>query len=107
MANFIPNECIFYHIYPLGFVGAPKENQGTSTALTRINKITEHIAHMKSLGVNALYLGPVFESKYHGYDTKDYRLIDSRLGSNEDFESFCKKLDENGIDLILDGVFNH
>lgn len=55
MSRFIPNECIFYHIYPLGFTGAPK-NEGESTKAQRIKKITDHIPHMKSLGVNALYL---------------------------------------------------
>lgn len=107
MASFIPNECIFYHIYPFGFVGAPRKNEGDSKASARIYKISEHIPHMKSLGINALYLGPVFESVYHGYDTKDYRKLDSRLGTNEDFKAFCKELEANDIDLILDGVFNH
>lgn len=107
MASFIPNECIFYHIYPFGFVGAPQKNEGDKTASARIYKISEHIPHMKSLGINALYLGPVFESVYHGYDTKDYRKLDSRLGTNEDFKAFCKELEANDIDLILDGVFNH
>ena len=107
MSAFIPNECIFYHIYPLGFTDAPKKNEGKVTSAPRINKISEHIPHMLKLGINALYLGPVFESVYHGYDTADYRKLDTRLGTNEDFEEFCKKLEENGIDLILDGVFNH
>lgn len=107
MTTFIPNESVFYHIYPLGFAGAPKKNQGEKTADKRINKIKAHIPHMKRLGINALYLGPVFESVYHGYDTKDYRMLDTRLGTNEDFEDFCKELEANEIDLILDGVFNH
>lgn len=107
MKTYIPNESIYYHIYPFGFVGAPVKNEGDKTAGQRIYKIAEHIPHMKSLGINALYLGPVFESKYHGYDTKDYRTLDTRLGSNEDFEKVCKELSDNDIDLILDGVFNH
>lgn len=107
MKTYIANESIYYHIYPIGFTGAPFKNEGEKTAAKRIYKISEHIPHMKKLGINALYLGPVFESKYHGYDTTDYRNLDSRLGTNEDFEKVCKELEENDIDLILDGVFNH
>lgn len=107
MKTYIANESIYYHIYPLGFTGAPAKNEGEKTASDRIYKISEHIPHMKSLGINALYLGPVFESVYHGYDTADYRKLDTRLGNNEDFEKVCKELEANDIDLILDGVFNH
>ncbi len=74
---------IFYQIYPLGFCGAPAENDGTQ--VTRIGKITGWIPHMRDMGVNALYLCPVFESDAHGYDTRDYKSVDCRLGSNEDF----------------------
>ncbi len=106
MRNFIPNDCIFYQIYPLGFCDAPKKNTGEPT-VNRIDKIRRWIPHMKNLGVNALYLGPVFESGFHGYDTHDFRMVDSRLGTNEDFISVCNALSEAGISLILDGVFNH
>ncbi len=106
MNNFIPNECIFYHIYPLGFCGAPQKNTGEAP-INRLDKIERWIPHMKSLGINALYLGPVFDSGFHGYDTHDFTKIDPRLGTNEDFKSLCKALDETGIHLILDGVFNH
>ena len=56
------NEAIFYHIYPLGFCGAPKYNEGEKTAGARIEKVLEWIPHLKNLGVNAIYFGPVFES---------------------------------------------
>lgn len=62
---------------------------------------------MKSLGINALYLGPVFDSGCHGYDTHDFNKIDPRLGTNEDFRNFAKALKDADIHLILDGVFNH
>ncbi len=107
MKSYIANESIYYHIYPFGFVGAPDINEGEKTAGNRIYKIAEHIPHMKRLGINALYLGPIFESKWHGYDTSDYRLVDSRLGTNSDFEKLCRELEAADIDLILDGVFNH
>ena len=57
--------------------------------------------------VNALYLGPIFASSTHGYDTKDYKKIDRRLGTNEDFKEVCDELHKNNIKIILDGVFNH
>ena len=62
---------------------------------------------MKKLGVNAIYFSPVFESDTHGYNTRDYKKIDVRLGTNEDFKEVCRKLHENGIRVVLDGVFNH
>lgn len=62
---------------------------------------------MKKLGINAVYFSPVFESDTHGYNTRDYRKIDGRLGTNEDFKKVCEKLHENGIRIVLDGVFNH
>ncbi len=103
---FSVEEGIFYHIYPLGFCGAPEKNQGEAPK-NRLEKIEKWIPHMKSLGINCLYLGPVFQSGCHGYDTHDYREVDSRLGTNEDFKALCKKLRENEIHIVLDGVFNH
>ena len=96
---------IFYQIYPLGFCGAPKENDGV--LVPRIRKVIEWIPHLKRLHVDAVYFSPVFESDRHGYDTRDYRKIDCRLGSNADFSEVCKNLKENGIRVVLDGVFNH
>lgn len=98
-------ESIFYQIYPLGFCGAPFENDGVLTS--RIRKVTDWIPHMKQLGVNAVYFSPVFESDTHGYNTRDYRKIDTRLGTNQDFKEVCDALHENGIRVVLDGVFNH
>ena len=96
---------VFYQIYPLGFCGAPKENDGQ--LVPRIRKVVEIIPHIKKLNIDAIYFSPVFESDRHGYDTRDYTKIDVRLGSNEDFAFVCKTLKENGIKVVLDGVFNH
>jgi alpha amylase catalytic region len=96
---------VFYQIYPLGFCGAPKENDGQ--LVPRIRKVVEIIPHIKKLNIDAIYFSPVFESDRHGYDTRDYTKIDVRLGSNEDFAFVCKTLKENGIRVVLDGVFNH
>lgn len=96
---------VFYQIYPLGFCGAPKENDGIS--VNRLAKIKEWIPHFKKLNINAVYFSPIFESDRHGYDTRDYRKIDVRLGSNRDFADLSEELKANGIKVVLDGVFNH
>lgn len=98
-------ESVFYQIYPLGFCGAPGENDGV--AVNRIQKVADWAEHMERLGANALYLCPIFESDSHGYDTRDYRKIDCRLGTNEDFKQVCETLHSCGIRVVLDGVFNH
>lgn len=100
------NESIFYQIYPLGFCGVLEPGK-IYTNSNRLSKIADWIPHLKEMNINALYLAPIFESSNHGYDTKDYYKIDKRLGSNDDFKELCKKLHENGIRIILDGVFNH
>ncbi len=98
-------ESVFYQIYPLGFCGAPFENDGVLEH--RILKVLDWIPHMKKLGINAIYFSPLFESDTHGYNTRDYRKVDVRLGTNEDFKKVCNTLHENGIRVVLDGVFNH
>ncbi|MCR4814826.1 MAG: alpha amylase C-terminal domain-containing protein [Lachnospiraceae bacterium] len=98
-------ESVFYQIYPLGFCGAPFENDGNPEH--RILKVLDWIPHMQKLGINAIYFSPVFESDTHGYNTRDYTKIDCRLGTNEDFAKVCKALHEAGIKVVLDGVFNH
>ncbi|MCR5802549.1 MAG: cyclomaltodextrinase [Lachnospiraceae bacterium] len=98
-------ESVFYQIYPLGFCGAPFENDGVCEH--RILKVIDWIPHMTKLGINAIYFSPVFESDTHGYNTRDFSKIDVRLGTNEDFAKVCKALHENGIKVVLDGVFNH
>ncbi len=99
------DESIFYQIYPLGFCGAPFENDGV--CLSRILKVEDWIPHIKRIGANAVYFCPVFESDTHGYNTRDYSKIDCRLGTNEDFANVCRALHDNGIKVVLDGVFNH
>ena len=98
-------ETVFYQIYPLGMVGAPYENDGILAH--RILQIRDWIPHLKKLGIGAVYFSPVFESDTHGYNTRDYRRIDCRLGTNEDFRQVCDALHDAGIKIVLDGVFNH
>ena len=96
---------VFYQIYPLGACGAPFENDGHLQS--RILKVKEWIPHLKKLGIDTLVFNPVFQSKTHGYDTSDYKTIDVRLGTNEDFKAICSELNSNGISVCLDAVFNH
>ena len=99
------NESVIYNIYPLGFCGAPKDNDGN--LVYRLDKIYDCIEHLKKMSVNVLVFNPLFESSRHGYDTIDYRKVDCRLGDNNSFKKICNTLHENGIRVILDGVFNH
>ena len=101
------NESMFYHIYPLGFFGCDMENKGGDNESHKILKLIDYIPHMKYIGINALYIGPIFQSATHGYDTTDYRRIDTRLGTNEDFKKVAQELKKNDIKIVLDGVFNH
>ncbi|MFA9398131.1 MAG: alpha-amylase family glycosyl hydrolase [Clostridiaceae bacterium] len=98
---------IFYHIYPLGFCDAPEYNDYNIEPVERLNKIKIWLNHIKSLGVGAIYFGPLFESYSHGYDTTDYFNIDRRLGNNESFIELVNLLHENEIKIVVDGVFNH
>ena len=100
-------DSVFYHIYPLGFCGENRYNDFTSQPSGKIRNIIPYVKHLKRLGANAVYFGPVFESTKHGYDTADYRVIDRRLGTNRDFSDVCAELHKNGIRVVLDGVFNH
>lgn len=96
---------VIYQIYPLGFTGAPKENDGVLQH--RILKVIDWIPHFKKLGITAILFNPIFESDRHGYDTRDFTTIDCRLGTNEDFKKVCDALHKENISIILDGVFNH
>ncbi len=98
---------VFYHIYPLGFCGAPPKNDLRSEPVNRLEKLYQWQDHLKAVKINALYLGPVFESTSHGYDTVDYYHVDRRLGTNETLKKIVSTLHDNGIRVILDGVFNH
>lgn len=98
-------EGIFYQIYPIGFCGAPTANDGKT--VSRILKLKEWSGYLESLGVSSILLNPIFESDNHGYDTRDYKKIDCRLGTNEDFADVCKDLHAHNVRIVLDGVFNH
>ena len=100
------HQAVFYHIYPLGFV----ERQNIMEEIEPVNrfeKIDRMDSPFKNVRHQCCFIGPVFESSRHGYDTKDYYTIDKRLGTNESFQEICRQLHQNGIRIVLDGVFNH
>ena len=100
-------DSVFYHIYPLGLTGAPQRNDFSLPPESRLEQVHPWIDHLKGLGVNALYLGPLFESSSHGYDTAHLFHVDRRLGTDETLRQLSAALHENGIRLVLDGVFHH
>ncbi len=108
-------DCIMYQIHPLGLCGAPLENQwdwsntwnGAAIPVRRIDRLLNWIEHLKKLNITAVMFNPPFQSDSHGYNTRDYYTVDSRLGSNEDFAYICQKLHENKIRVVFDSVFCH
>jgi len=92
----------FYHIYPLGMLN---KLQGNDTRT--LQDLNAFLPHLRSMNINALYIGPIFESQYHGYDTIDYERIDPRLGEEDDFIKMVTAYHHQGIKVIVDCVFNH
>lgn len=99
---------IFWHVYPLGFVGAfPPGQPPADIAEHRLRRLTEWLDHAQVLGASGIALGPVFASRTHGYDTTDHYRIDPRLGDDEDFDQLVEEAHRRGLRVLLDGVFNH
>jgi glycosidase len=103
----LAQNAIFYNIYPLGLLGAPERNDLHLPIVNRLTGLTPWLDHIQSLGANAIYLGPVFQSTSHGYDTVDYNQVDRRLGENADLTWFSQNLHSRGMRLVFDAVFNH
>lgn len=111
------DEAVIYQIYPLGMCGAPAGNsdftedglklQDEQRDMHRILRVLDWVEHISKLGADCVIFNPVFDSDAHGYDTRDYKVIDARLGTNEDFKKVCDALHAHGIKVMLDGVFNH
>lgn len=104
-----PTHVMWWHVYPLGFVGAPIRDGVDPDAepVHRLDRLTAWLDHVIELGLNGLLLGPVFAAETHGYDTVDHFRIDPRLGDEEDFNALVAAARERGIRILLDGVFNH
>jgi cyclomaltodextrinase / maltogenic alpha-amylase / neopullulanase len=113
-------DAIFYHIFPDRFANGDTSNDppnkqkwGTSPTIWGfqggdLRGILQNIDYLLDLGINALYLNPIFlASSNHRYNTCDYFQIDPRLGTLADFRSLVEAVHKNNIRIILDGVFNH
>ena len=94
MSNHWYDKAVYYQMYPPGIIGAPKENPTQITDIPPDQdpskgflELDLRVSHSKESGCSALYIGPLFESSFHGYDTRDYKLMDKRLGTNQG-ESF-------------------
>ena len=96
---------IWWHVYPLGFCGAPI--RGEHTPAPRLRRLLNWLDYAVELGASGLLLGPIFASEAHGYDTLDFYRIDPRLGTDEDFDDLVAGCRARGLHLLLDGVFSH
>ncbi len=117
------DHAIWWHVYPLGFAGAPIRDHanagqagqaGHSEHSDQLNppgdglqRLTGWLDYAVELGVNGLLLGPVFESTSHGYDTLDHWHVDRRLGTDADLDHLIEQSNARGVGIMLDGVFNH
>ncbi len=101
------DHAIFWHVYPLGFVGAARADGATAAPTPRLRRLTGWLDHVIELGANGLLLGPVFASHTHGYDTIDHFRVDPRLGTEDDLRTLIDDCHARGIRVVLDGVFNH
>ncbi len=100
-------DAVFYHVYPLGALGAPARNDFSSAPQARLEELHAWLEPLQALGVTAFYFGPAFESTAHGYDTADYYRVDRRLGDDAALARWSKALHGRGMRLVLDAVFNH
>ena len=98
---------IWWHVYPLGFVGAFPADPPPSSDEHRLRRIVEWLDHAVELGASGIALGPIFASRTHGYDTTDHYSIDPRLGDDGDFDELIAEAHRRGLRVLLDGVFNH
>ena len=98
---------IWWHVYPLGFVGAFPGDNPPGAGQHRLGRIIEWFDHAIRLGASGVALGPVFASRTHGYDTTDHFRVDPRLGDEGDFDLLVTEARRRGLRILLDGVFNH
>ena len=94
---------VIYQIYPKSF----QDTTGSGTG--DINGITRRLDYLKTLGVDALWLTPMYLSPQidNGYDVADYCAIDPAYGTLEDFERLTAEAHQRGMRIVMDMVFNH
>jgi glycosidase len=100
-------DAVFYHLYPLGFCGAPKDNDLRAAPVQRCARLAAWWDHIAGLGVNAVLFGPLLESSSHGYDTADLFHVDRRLGDWAGLREACAEARRRSMRIVLDGVFHH
>jgi cyclomaltodextrinase len=100
-------DAIWWHVYPLGFVGAEARSAPGQPVVHRLAHLVGWLDHVVELGASGLALGPVFAAETHGYDTTDHLRVDPRLGDDADFDALIAACRERGLRILLDGVFNH
>lgn len=98
---------IWWHVYPLGALGAPIRGYEPGPIEHRLPRLEAWLDHVVELGCSGLLLGPIFASDTHGYDTLDHYRIDPRLGDEGDWDHFVAEASRRGLAIVLDGVFNH
>ncbi|MGJ3508356.1 alpha-amylase family protein [Enemella sp. A6] len=101
------DHAIWWHVYPLGAVGAPIHDRPDHDPGHRLGRLTAWLDYVIELGCSGLLLGPVFDSTSHGYDTLNHFRIDPRLGDDADWDAFVAEAHSRGLSIVLDGVFNH
>ncbi|MGM9973381.1 MAG: alpha-glucosidase [Clostridiaceae bacterium] len=96
-------EAVFYQIYPRSF----KDSNGDG--IGDINGIIEKLDYLKDLGIDAIWLSPIYDSPNddNGYDIRDYQKIMAEFGTMEDFDSLLSEVHSRGMRLIMDLVVNH
>lgn len=98
---------IWWQVYPLGFVGAFPADQPPDVGEHRLRRLVDWLDHAIELGASGIALGPIFDSRTHGYDTTDHYRTDPRLGDAADFDYLVEQAHRRGLRVLLDGVFNH
>lgn len=114
-------DIVMYHIFPDSFASEERGLSGRGKCITlpekmnsvshlggTLNGVCENLDYLKNLGVNCIYLNPIFAANsYHKYDTIDYFSIDPCFGGIEDLKELVQQCHKREIRVILDGVFNH
>ncbi|NYD36511.1 alpha-amylase family glycosyl hydrolase [Actinomycetospora corticicola] len=101
------HHAIFWHVYPLGAVGAYPADEPPGPDEHRLRRLVGWLDHVQRLGTNGVLLGPVFASSTHGYDTTDHLRVDPRLGDTGDLDALIAEAHDRGLRIVLDGVFSH
>ncbi|MBY0307135.1 MAG: hypothetical protein K2Q09_00190, partial [Phycisphaerales bacterium] len=95
------NDAVFYEVFVRSFADST-DGPLAGDGIGDFRGLTSRLDYVQSLGVNALWLMPVTQSpSYHGYDTTDYRTIESDYGTNDDFKAFVAAAHTRGIKVVI------